>query len=106
MSFTPGPWTTDGGPREEGWSIVGGDRNAGKARRVALVPSKHIARVPDAEDKANARLIAAAPDLLGALKLCATLLVKIGDGVNPRSADAAQLYGVVVAAIAKAETNG
>lgn len=62
MSHTPGPWTVDGRGIGTPWNITGADGND-----VALA-SQRSSRSPDMERTANARLIAAAPDLLLACK--------------------------------------
>lgn len=59
---TPAPWHTTEAPREEGFSIIGPTR-----RRIALVPGVQSCNVPSPENRANARLITAAPELLDAL---------------------------------------
>src|SRR6185437_9026955 len=99
---TPGPWTanwstaTNGGP-ERGWFVESeSDRYAYGA----------IAELPDGREEANARLIAAAPELL---EVCKGLLAAIRDrfpGIEKQVETAAGLqseYHCAVAAIAKAE---
>ena len=67
MKHTPGPWAINGyfiGPKE---TIFNGSRNA-----IARTPERvaewgHYHGIPTEEDTANARLIAASPDLLEAI---------------------------------------
>lgn len=92
---TPGPWTVQ--EREHSFRVV--DSRALKFDNSRLCDVQHWAgatRGPDREEaRANARLIAAAPELLEALKLCAVL---VHDG--NRQGDAA--IEAAHAAIAKA----
>ncbi len=106
MSHTPGPWVFS----EDGWvcanapwysvdAIDLGDDGA--VATVAIVsrgddPTAYDSRV----FKANARLIAAAPDLLEALERCEALARAVISGKPQRDADEVLL--AAVAAIAKA----
>ena len=84
---TPGPWTRHKWHSQE-------DQISAKGGTIALVSHIHTL-VPEAEADANARLIAAAPDLLAALEA----IVKITDGSQPNYP---AVLMVAQAAIAKA----
>jgi hypothetical protein len=99
-TYTPGPWTCD----------VTDQGGAGRSAYVGVdAPENHqiVARVVCYDDRlnnlpyqANARLIAAAPDMLAALIEVRSSLTELGvDGWS----DAPHLLNVVGAAIAKAE---
>ena len=104
---TPGPWSTytilQPSENHRGWEIA-----PKRGNRVAAVypMCTEDGSDPSEEAQANARLIAAAPDLLAALKRCLSLLEK-----GP-VADAARGSGLVSArqgardAIANAEKEG
>lgn len=87
-AFTPGPWTVQPGP----WSGI-------KGPHVMIGPADAVTSIAAAfgqtedEQRANARLIAAAPELLGALAAlfehCAMVHKHWGDGNNLKEADAA-----------------
>lgn len=72
-AFTPGPWFAHGplgkGSQSGVTAIAPYDQSKGARRRIALLGSPRPYRNPeiDAEDQANARLIAAAPELYEAL---------------------------------------
>lgn len=59
-TFSPGPWAVHGGPGEPMHYVYG-------ANVVAVIPEPVGFHRPPAESEANARLVAAAPDLLAAL---------------------------------------
>jgi hypothetical protein len=88
---TPGPWVVDKAP-----SMLGGNGftvRAGGAIICTAFPGASTDRIePVAE--LNARLIAAAPELLEALKAVQTFIEGKPDAVEP--------FGMVRAAIAKA----
>jgi hypothetical protein len=65
---TPGPWTLSAYYPNR----VIGDRNDGEGRYVADCHCNGLNGAEQPEDAANARLIAAAPDLLEALKTLVT----------------------------------
>ena len=96
---TPGPWATEYDINEHGSDcvIVTKDYNY----RICDIYSRSNdgMTVPDDAASANARLIAAAPDLLEALKVCADLLADY-DEAEGEEGDA---YREALAAIAKAE---
>ncbi|MDE2107323.1 MAG: hypothetical protein KGL39_59555 [Patescibacteria group bacterium] len=87
---TPGPWKVDGAGQLLPFAIFGGPGS--------LTP------VAEADDKANARLIAAAPDLLKAAKLAlsGTRELEQEDAVHPV---VKRFRAALRAAIAKAEGN-
>ena len=88
---TPGPWTFYASlpSTEPNWHIV---TNSSRMRVLANV---HI-EPGNATDHANARLIAAAPELLAALQ---ELLSEMGEFHNPNT----EGWNMARAAIAKAE---
>jgi hypothetical protein len=92
MSHTPAPWwVADYGVRDRGGFIcarIAVQRYEGQDERFAREVAEH---------DANARLIAAAPDLLEALR---DMLNTLTDG--PDESDVARVFGVSRAAIAKA----
>jgi hypothetical protein len=70
MTHTPGPWTVHGDNR----TLIGCDD---RKMMLAEVLWEHVVTEwgrPIAESQANAKLIAAAPDLLAACKWAATAL--------------------------------
>lgn len=93
MKHTPGPWGCNGSTNSEEYQIIAAEGGVGW--QIALV-------LPGEEISANARLIAAAPELLEA---CKRLLLILGmhsmECDNPVSAQAAELI-FARAAIAKA----
>ena len=101
---TPGPWSFCNPtiPPEGDWYI-----EDGQGRTFASVfrdEDKHQTLYPD-EIKAaaaNARMIAAAPELLEALDRCAFLLGRISDGDCDALDNAATVESAARAAIAKA----
>ena len=69
MKHTPGPWRVDPDPRQDmEWNnhIYGADD-------MAVCFMAHSDGKDDERDQANARLIAAAPELLGALEAACRL---------------------------------
>jgi hypothetical protein len=73
-THTPGPWCVRDLPTAQRY--IGPSQDGG-APSVALVLS--LANVPEARLDADARLIAAAPDLLAALESIAAVAVGEGD---------------------------
>lgn len=61
MAHTQGPWRLDGDANAMNLDVVSGDG------RIAMLDCENF-EIPDGELKANAALIAAAPDLLAALE--------------------------------------
>ena len=90
-THTPGPWriTTD---------FIGVYDS--EARRIANLDSDGAPDFGEDETLANARLIAAAPDMLAALIDARALLCEILDGVDK---DAYPVFAATTAAIAKAK---
>ena len=89
MSYTPGPWTIDHqriGPPGEPVALLC-DVNDPMSGTVIDWPrgndSGTAMSIDDAENEANARLIAAAPDLLAALRQLYDLLWWEGDNSGP-----------------------
>ncbi len=89
---TPGPWEVWQGTLKGTFTIVRGIAHEGRAQLPTLA---QVHNYPG-ETEANARLIAAAPDLLEAAELA---LVCIHEGTDKKS------YDFVRAAIARAEEN-
>ena len=94
MSHTPGPWIRD---RESGFDC---DVRAANGRKIASVNVQCMAKTKQqfdgrkSENEANALLIAAAPELLEALKMIAN--------AENSALDLAYCKGIARAAIAKA----
>jgi hypothetical protein len=116
-SHTPGPWTltlTDKGNACIGaqvtrWPAPGQRRHASRALTVRDIKIEGVivtriegATVPLAEGLANAQLIAAAPDLLAALRALVTQWEETFD-VEMEDLDASNALDRARAAIAKAE---
>lgn len=102
MSFTPGPWGVDGpthGPGRFKWILA--PTKGGKYILIAEVsPTSNNASHPTGNERdANALLVAAAPDLLAALKYIAVWL--IAPDLTPETL--AGVRDLVRAAIAKAQ---
>ena len=96
MSHTPGPWCVRDIPSKERY--VGPSRDGG-APSVAIIPAR-LSR-SDAEQAANARLVAAAPDLLSALQEVSQALT-IENAIRPDYGWAAFVAEVVTPAIKRA----
>lgn len=95
MSFTPGPWkVTCNGP---GCRTIGGDKRGLNRQAQYKGIAVTVGLSNDKEDRCNARLIAAAPELLTALKALVDLL---NDDLDSEQCAA---WGSAVAAINKAE---
>lgn len=84
-SFTPGPWYFH---EKLGRSLQYGvtaekpyNPSVGAARRIAKCGSPYAMRTPnlDSEDRANAMLIAAAPDLYEALQNARRIILALDD---------------------------
>lgn len=93
VSHTPGPWSVEE-PLDFELTIVEADKPTHEWKFIASVPTTPEFDFPPAVAKANAHLIAAAPDLLAA---CRRLRSVINDHVSLADVDALD------AAIAKAE---
>lgn len=103
---TPGPWRTDmGGAWVRGLRIREEDAEGnikGTAPVVARVETGN--HLPDSEIRANAHLIAAAPDLLHAARL---IVEGYDEWIDSRgSLPSENTIGLARAAIAKAEGRG
>ena len=90
---TPGPWHIGVG-NGEGSIFADNGRTRIEIGGTTLYPICQVNRKwEDEEDEANARLIAAAPELLQAIKdlfrECAMVHKSWGDGANTKEADAA-----------------
>lgn len=99
--FTPGPWCTE--PRQHTIRIAGGHRIGSVP--IAEIEIGYVIQF-DAENRANANLIAAAPQLYAACEEAITILGAIAIAVrsdHPTAADAATAFSVeLTAAIAAA----
>ena len=103
---TPGPWILDQFSAGIGYEIRGGNTAFRKGPRLlAIVKDQESA--PVNESRANSRLIAAAPELLDALKNSIRLFhEKYGDEPYrdyPEPSERKENYFEALAAIAKAE---
>lgn len=101
VSHTPGPWSVEK-PLEFELSIVEADKPTHEWKFIANVPIAPEFEFPQATAEANARLIAAAPDLLAALKAMDESLC---NGFDTQAARHAGRMALIAAraAIAKAE---
>ena len=102
MSYTSGPWemSSDGA---EIWPTTGPASNVELARVVG--PWCESSWYDRDTAQANGRLIAAAPELLVALRLCRKLLAEWVDSGSADQADS-DAVRIASAAIAKAEGRG
>ena len=93
MSHTPAPWFVS----REGRSRILVKEGSGtlilRSGEPATVCQVMAGAVGDKQAAENARLIAAAPDLLAALKL---LLSRVDHGTYPRNCDPASMVGSVL----------
>jgi len=99
MRHTPGPWTVDhdgdyiGGPTAEGpWVVIGGGNHKAADEELEQDGDRY-----GVQRKADAHLIAAAPDLLVALKKALDHIDYIA------TEDWVELHGLMNSAIEKAE---
>ena len=69
---TPGPWLLEQqlgtGDSDCGWSVLEREQNPYRGEICHITDAEHIAGITKAERDANARLIAAAPELLEAMR--------------------------------------
>ena len=106
---TSGPWlkSTIGRRNDGSIAVMSKDGPVAYANLLRYVKRGTAHSINDAESESNARLIAAAPELLEALKRCAELLddySDVNDGEDgPRPNRAMSLLTDVEDAIAKAE---
>ena len=80
-NHTPGPWTVEGASGESGEAEVIESDNRIIAWTADSLGSDSFGILED-EDRANARLIAAAPDLLAALRKAADYMAEMGHPAN------------------------
>ena len=105
-THTPGPWTIDtsydarSGPHTYIQREYDGDGVTGIAGIYTIAEVADQAFLPDGVQEANARLIAAAPDLLAACRLACLVMAK-GNGLS--YVDRREAHEAVIAAIRKAE---
>jgi len=101
MGHTPGPWVVGGASGNEGEAreIVAASRTIAWS---ASTWDEDEGDVVTEEDDANAHLIAAAPDLLAALRDCRDWLVAICDSNNLEATERIYIEAAT-AAIEKAE---
>lgn len=78
MKHTPGLWISSINPFDQSVEVYSEVKT--KLGDFQMIASCDVLNVPQEEREANAALIAAAPDLLEALKLCAPLLQVHNDG--------------------------
>lgn len=87
-SFTPGPWTLLPEEADKDYLRIRGTRLGGRYKVANVHHIRYegahavVRERDDAESMANARLIAAAPELLEALKACAAVCA--GETMNKR----------------------
>jgi hypothetical protein len=94
---TPGPWTADWNSGSHGYTIAGDHIAIGTA--FSLLGKRY----GTGEASANARLIAAAPELLAALGLLETASRRVAEGHEMPDAYLRKMCERARAAIAKAE---
>jgi hypothetical protein len=106
---TPGPWIV------RQWGLPAGQMTVevvrgGLRSKVAILHPSHICEEHDGNIQANARLIAAAPDLLAALKECITddgaRCLAYGADTPTLRRRLAAINSVARAALAKAQGEG
>jgi len=102
-TFTPGPWTADTGDHE-GTDVLTGyhDNCYGVMATIHNQPGEDM---PGTVEVANARLIAAAPELLAALELMVDMFERHINGQEGPD-DAADRWDAARAAIDKATNQG
>lgn len=100
---TPGPWSVDGVWRTGGLAIGATDTADGQLFQVCEVFGIDHETHHDERSHANANLIAAAPDLLAALKAVRTQYIDDHSIAIPEEQHTDQLLVQIDAAIAKAE---
>ncbi len=89
--ITPGPWHVRSAQNDEGYGLLICDEDQTVLSRM----DTWLGKTPEAAMEANARLIAAAPELLEAAELCIALCKEIG-------ATETNAYAQARAALAKA----
>jgi hypothetical protein len=93
MSHTPGPWVLDGDDIIERTGFLGGVYVAHKDSGRVAEAFVNCRVTTDDECRANARLIAAAPDLLNALKTLASVAESRGIPADAARAAIAKATG-------------
>lgn len=100
MKHTPGPWVLNDSEVVSEWGFSDQDLfHPIKAEGCGVVGWVDGTPIDDEERQANAWLIAAAPDLLAALKD----ILKYEDDVLPEGSRGREIYDAAYAAITKAE---
>lgn len=107
---TPGPWRLSYDDDDGAHVIEMGPESRGSWQSQHRIEYEHglypdeerpKVRAQFDEAEANARLIATAPEMYDAIMASAGLCIRVGDGNNPSSAPAAQLYGQLRALLNK-----
>jgi hypothetical protein len=101
MTHTPGPWAVEQPSGNEGEAEVISTPTRTVGWTASTWDDDEGEDVVTAEDKANARLIAAAPELLDAARIALAMMG--GDDDGPDDDDMFDVWQKVRAAIAKAE---
>lgn len=104
-NHTPGPWTQTIGA----WGNIGADndsRGNGSVQVASISLPSENEPAWAAEGKANARLIAAAPDMLEALREMTDLAYKLAMASPDLNPEVDRIIPKARAAIAKAEGRG
>lgn len=96
---TPGPWRTMDRPENAIW--IQGQPDENGYREICTLPNYQLLKREQTE--ANARLIAAAPELLEALRACDLFLTAHGQGWINASNEGRNAWKMARAAIAKAQ---
>ena len=105
-SFTPGPWKVIEGPFISvvtEWTVMDDDDPSSATHHTIVHDCDHDGWVDLSVPRANARLIAASPDMLEALK-AAIANSDANVGSLGRTPEAQAVYDQVAASIAKAES--
>lgn len=106
---TPGPWKLQVRENHTSDVYVDDECAIGDRHLIAMVITEWMNKNATAEDLANARLIAAAPELLNAAKLAHLQIVKLAERSFAESVDTEEwiakndAVNLLKAAIAKAE---
>lgn len=110
MTHTPGPWTIgEAGNTGEAFCITAETRDICWTSDSTGTEDDGTGLLVTEEDKANARLIAAAPEMLAALRVAKTELIDMYERLYPADEsdnDTTIAIDAVIAAIAKAEGRG
>lgn len=104
-SHTPGPWHVE--TEHPANVAVGGHRSNGECRVLTTCGIISQSGDTPSRQKANARLIAAAPELLLALRIASVLLWKNSKNLrSPNPLDIDEAFALMTAAISKATQGG